>query len=135
MSFANWTDSYSVHVHKLDSEHQQLFSVVNQLHEAMKAGRGKDALRSVLTQLVHYTEQHFRDEEALMQQAGYANLGGHITQHQQFVTKVKGFCKEYESGAAAISVEVLEFLKGWLVEHIMGADQQYSAALNRHGIH
>jgi len=135
MSFANWTDSYSVHVQRLDSEHRQLFSVVNQLYEAMKAGHGKDALRTVLNELVRYTEQHFRDEEALMRQAGYANLTGHVTQHRQFVTRVKGFCKEYESGAAAISVEVLEFLKGWLAEHIMGADQQYSSALNAHGIH
>ena len=135
MSFANWTNSYSVHVQRLDNEHQQLFAVINQLYDGMKAGKGKDVLGSVLTQLLRYTEQHFRDEEALMRHAGYTDLGDHIARHQQFVAKVNSFRKEYEAGTAAISIEVLDFLKSWLDQHIMGTDQQYSTTLNFHGIH
>lgn len=65
MSFANWDDSYGVKVRRLDDEHKQLFSIINQLHEGMKAGRGKDVMQNVLNQLLSYTEQHFADEEAL----------------------------------------------------------------------
>jgi len=124
-----------VHVQRLDNEHQQLFAVINQLYDGMKAGKGKDVLGSVLTQLLRYTEQHFRDEEALMRHAGYTDLGDHIARHQQFVAKVNSFRKEYEAGTAAISIEVLDFLKSWLDRHIMGTDQQYSTTLNFHGIH
>jgi hemerythrin len=135
MSFANWTDSYSVKVQRIDDQHKKLFTIINELHEGMKAGRGKDVLQSVLDQLLRYTEQHFTDEEALLQQSGYPALNAHMATHQQFVNKVKGFSKDFQSGAAAISVNILEFLRNWLAQHIMGTDQQYSAALNAHGIH
>jgi hemerythrin-like metal-binding protein len=134
MPFAIWDDSYSVKVRRLDDEHQQLFSIINQLHEGMKAGRGKDVLQSVLDQLLRYTEQHFADEEALMQLGGYPWLNAHITLHQGFINKIKGFSKDFRSGAVSISVEMLEFLRNWLAEHIIGSDHQYCELLNSAGI-
>lgn len=135
MSFANWNDSYSVKVQHLDDEHKQLFAIIDQLHEGMKAGGGKDVLQSVLDQLLCYTERHFSDEELLMQVARYPWMKAHIGLHQQFVNKIKDFSKDFHMGAAAISVEMVEFLRNWLAEHIMGADHQYTATLNAAGIH
>jgi hemerythrin len=134
VSFANWNDSYSVKVQRLDDEHKRLFDIINQLHEGMKAGRGKDVLQTVLDQLLRYTEQHFKGEEGLLKGAGYPELTAHMALHQQFVNKIKGFSKVFQSGAAAISVDVLEYLKNWLTEHIMGTDRQYSTTLTAAGI-
>jgi hemerythrin len=134
MSFANWTDSYSVNVQRLDDEHKKLFAIINELHEGMKAGRGKDVLQSVLDQLLSYTEQHFKDEEGLLQRAAYPALIAHRALHEEFVSKVKGFRKDFQSGAAAISVDVLEYLRNWLTQHIMGTDHQYTVAMNAAGI-
>lgn len=134
MPFANWSDSYSVKVLGLDNEHKQLFSIINQLHESMKAGRGKDVMQDVLDQLLRYTEQHFTDEEALMQRAGYPWLFAHIALHRQFVNKIERFGNDFRSGALPISVDMLEFLRNWLAEHIMGTDRQYSETLNAAGI-
>ncbi len=132
--FADWNDSYTVRVRQMDDEHKQLFSIINQLHEAMKAGRGTDVMQTVLDQLLRYTEQHFNDEEGLMRRTAYPALNAHIAIHQQFVSKIKGFSTEFQSGASAISVGVLEYLRNWLAQHIMGTDQQYSATLNAVGI-
>ncbi len=134
MSFAVWDNSYSVKVQRLDDEHKQLFSIINQLHDGMKAGRGKDVMQSVLNQLLRYTEQHFAEEEGLMRRAGYPALNAHMAIHQQFVSKIKSFRTEFQSGASAISVGVLEYLRSWLAQHIMGTDQQYSATLEAAGI-
>lgn len=135
MPFASWNDSFSVRVLRLDDEHKRLFSIINLLHAGMKAGHGKDIMQDVLDQLLHYTEEHFRDEEVLMQIVGYPWLIAHTALHQQFVNKIRRFGKEFDSGAAPISVEVLEFLRNWLAEHILRADHQYCAALNTAGIH
>jgi hemerythrin len=135
MPFANWNDSYSVKVQRLDDEHKKLFDIINQLHEGMKAGRGKDVLQNVIDQLLRYTEQHFKSEEGLLQQAGYPELTTHMALHQQFVSKIKGFSKDFQSGAAAISVDMLEYLRNWLAQHIQGTDHQYSATLNAAGMH
>jgi hemerythrin len=39
------------------------------------------------------------------------------------------------SGAsAALSIDVLRFLKNWLINHIQGSDQKYRPHLNAKGI-
>jgi len=134
MAFVNWNDSYSVKVLRLDDEHKQLFSIINLLHTGMKAGQGRDVMQDVLDQLLHYTEEHFRDEEVLMQVVGYPWLIAHTALHQRFVNKIRGFSKDVHSGAVPISVDMLEFLRNWLSEHILGADRQYSPVLNTAGI-
>ena len=135
MSFASWNESYSVKVRHLDDEHKQLFAIIDQLHEGMRAGRGRDVLQSVLDQLLLYTQQHFTDEELLLQVARYPWINAHIGLHQQFVNKIKDFSQGFHLGAAPISVEMVEFLRNWLSEHIMRADQQYTVTLSAAGIH
>lgn len=134
MSFAAWNDSYSVKVLQIDTEHKKLFAIISDLYDGMKAGRGKDVLGNVLNQLVNYTERHFSGEEELMRKAGYADLEKHISVHREFTTKIKGFANDVRSGAAGVSVELLNFLNDWLTQHIKGTDQRYSATLNGAGI-
>ena len=134
MAFANWDKMYSVKVQRLDAEHQQLFSTINQLYDAMKAGQGSQVLHGVLQQLLRYTEQHFSSEEALLLQAHYPDLDEHIAKHREFTGRIQKFSHDYRAGAVALSVEILDFLKNWLNQHIMGMDQRYSSALNACGI-
>jgi hemerythrin len=134
MSLFVWNDSYSVKVKQFDSEHQKLFDIINELYEGMKAGRGKDALGPVIRQLITYTERHFSSEEAALRRANYEQLDQHIAQHRAFVARVKKFSQDFVSGASCLSVEVLDFLKDWLAQHIRGTDQQYSTTLNAQGV-
>src|SRR5215467_4600030 len=66
MPLFTWSPSYSVKVKRFDDDHQQLFSIINELHEGMSKGRGKEILHDVLTRLLRYTERHFTAEEAVM---------------------------------------------------------------------
>ena len=59
MSLINWSDNYSVKVAKFDNQHKNLVNMINEMHEAMRSGRGKDALKPILQKLVNYTVQHF----------------------------------------------------------------------------
>ncbi len=134
MAYLNWNATYSVKVKTFDEDHQHLFDIINQLHDAMKAGRGKETLQSVLSQLVHYTEHHFAREEAILKSRGYPKLLQHMEQHRSFVAKMKEASDKHKAGAAGISIELLDFLTQWLAKHIMGTDQQYSEFLNAKGI-
>ena len=129
-----WNSSYSVKVKRFDADHQQLFSIINELHEGMKAGRGKDAMNGVLSKLLGYTERHFTAEEAVMKQLGYIQLPAHIEQHRKFTGKIKEVADQYKAGAAGLSVDVLDFLTKWLSQHIVGVDKQYSEFMNAKGV-
>jgi hemerythrin len=135
MAFLTWNNSYSVGIQQFDTEHRQLFSIMNDLYDGMKAGKGKEVLEGVLKKLIGYTEQHFSSEEAAMTRAGYADLQSHVALHRAFTTKVKDFQTQYRAGAVALSVPLLDYLRDWLTAHIGGVDKRYTAHLNAKGVH
>ena len=129
-----WNSSYSVNVKRFDADHQQLFNIINELHEGTKAGHGKDVMHDVLSKLLRYTERHFTAEEAVMKELGYTQLPAHIEQHRKFTDKIKEVADQYKAGAAGLSVDMLDFLTKWLSQHIMAIDKQYSEFMNAKGV-
>ncbi|MGB9912684.1 MAG: hemerythrin, partial [Candidatus Kapaibacteriota bacterium] len=47
MAFIEWNDNYSVGVSIIDNQHKQLIRIINELHEGMGTGKGKDVLGKV----------------------------------------------------------------------------------------
>ena len=129
-----WKDEYSVKIKHIDDQHKGLVKLVNELHVAMLTGRAKDSLSSILSQLVTYTKAHFTTEEVLMQAHRYPELVAHKAEHERLTAQALEFQKEFAAGRAMLSLEVLNFLKNWLTNHIQGTDQKYSPFLNGKGI-
>jgi hemerythrin-like metal-binding protein len=134
MAFVTWSERYSVRIRRFDEDHQQLFGIVNELHENMKKGHGKDVLESVLTKLLTYTKEHFAREESALKTYGYPEAKCHLAQHAAFADKVNGFVQEYKTGTGGLSAEVLSFITEWLTSHIMACDHQYGEFLKAKGM-
>ena len=133
MSLITWDDSYTVRVKRFDDDHKRLFSLVNELHDAMKAGVGGKIMQQVVQELADYTRYHFSGEEALMEETQYPAVGAHRSQHREFVKKVEQFQRDLKAGAVGQSVAVTAFLKDWLINHIQRTDHDYSIHLNANG--
>ena len=129
----NWSRSYSVGVNQMDSEHQRLIDIINNLYTAMRAGRSKDAIGSILDELVEYTKTHFAHEERLMKESGYAGFDEQKRAHEALISQVIEIQGKYRSGTA-LGQEVMSFLKNWLVNHIQGLDKRYGPVMNKKGI-
>ena len=134
MALVNWDPSYSVKVTRCDEDHKQLFALINTLHEAMVAGKGTEVARQVVKELLDYTRYHFTAEEALLEKTKYPALPFHRVQHQAFIKKVQQFQEDVAAGSVGQSIQVVNFLKNWLVSHIKEVDQKYAAHLNANGI-
>ena len=134
MALIDWSPAYSVKVKKFDDQHKKLVDLINQLHDAMKAGQGNSMIGTVLQSLVSYTGSHFADEIKLMQSHSYPDLAKHKAEHDKFVAQVLDFQKKFQDGSAMLTMSVLSFLKDWLVKHIQGEDKKYGPFLNGKGI-
>ena len=134
MSLIKWNDSLSVQVVKIDQEHKVLVDMINDLTDAMKAGKGKDVLGKILDGLISYTASHFKTEEIYFRQVKYPQATAHKQEHAAFVQKVTEFKKEFDAGRATVSVNVLQFLSKWLQSHIKGSDQKYTSFFHENGI-
>ncbi|MDR2734666.1 MAG: bacteriohemerythrin [Spirochaetota bacterium] len=129
MALLTWDDSLSVKIPEVDEEHKVLVKLINELHTAMKEGRGREGTEHILNELVTYTQTHFTHEEAFLTRNNYPQLAPHKLMHQTFVEKVVAFQKEFTAGKLVLSIQLVQFLSDWIVEHVKKADMQYGKML------
>jgi hemerythrin len=56
-------------------------------------------------------------------------------EHVNAVEWVEEIRRKYDEGVSAgLSLEVVDFLKDWLFDHILGSDQKYTQYLHEAGI-
>ena len=134
MALIQWSSAVSVNVKKFDDQHKKLVDLVNQLHDAMKVGQGSAVLGVVLQSLISYTGTHFADEEQMMKAHAYPDFAKHKAEHDKLVSQVLELQGKFQNGTAMITMNVLTFLKDWLVTHIQGEDKKYGVFFNAKGL-
>ncbi len=134
MALINWTNDFSVKVKEIDEQHKVLIGFLNDLHDAMKVGKGKKVIDEIIDGLVEYTVFHFGHEENLMKKTGYSECSLHLQEHKKLIESVTKYKSDLKNGNMTSSIEIMNFLKDWLTNHILKTDKKYSAHLNSKGI-
>ena len=129
-----WDDSLATGLSEVDRQHKVLVEMICNLHEAMRSGKGKAQLEAIISELSNYAVDHFGYEEKLMEQYKYPGYLNHRKEHIAFVDKVIAFGNDFRENRAALTTEVMNFLKNWLVGHIKGTDQKYSPFFIERGV-
>jgi len=128
MSFIEWDDSiYSLGIGPIDKQHKQLVDLINALDQ-VKNTANDQYVDKVFNTLIQYTENHFEFEEKVLKKISYGDLGPHKLQHQAFVKKISAAKDNYSLSRNSEKVlnEILEFLKDWLMHHILKEDRAYA---------
>ena len=132
MGLFSWDDIYSLEHPQIDHEHQALFAMAEELHQAMLNGSGAAALGGLLNNLINYTQVHFSHEEALMRRHGYPGMAAHVAEHRKLAEQVVDLQKKYAAGRLTISMETMHFLRDWLDRHIRRSDQLVAQHIRSH---
>lgn len=128
-----WDDSLSVGVQEIDSQHQQLIDIINDL-DATMAGEDETLMRTVIERLKDYAIVHFDTEEGLLEAKDYPDLKNHQLEHWEFIKKVKKFDQGHQLGLKTLREELVRFLTQWLIRHIKGTDSKYAPFLAGKGL-
>jgi len=134
MAFLNWSSELSVGIPKIDQQHQKLVGFLNELYDAMQAGKGRDVLGKVLSDLLLYTKTHFASEEQAMSAHGYPGYEDHKARHDKMTKKVKELNEQFRQGTLGSPIQITNFLKDWLGKHIMETDKKYGPFLTAKGV-
>ena len=128
-----WTKELAIGIPFVDADHQVLVSLLNLVETCIDAREETFVLGSLLNALAEYTEHHFSREEKLQQVCGYAGLQEHKTIHRRLAGEVDAIGRRFETDPLSVEAgEVREFLRNWLVEHILGHDFAYRQACVGH---
>ncbi|MBN1409286.1 MAG: hemerythrin family protein [Spirochaetales bacterium] len=134
MPLIEWNDALSIQISEIDNQHMKLVQIINNLHAAMLEGKGKLVIEKILNEMVDYTVYHFSTEEKLMGPHRYPLEEEHRKQHAGFVEKAKDFQEKMSQGKLFLSIEIMNFLKNWLSNHIMDSDKKFGSHLREMGL-
>lgn len=126
MAFLSWRNEYRVGVEQIDEEHRYLFDLINAFHDTHVGGTNRSALGQILNRLVHYAEQHFRHEEAIMKAEAYPAYVEHCALHEDLYLTIFRLSEKLAAGSLRVDMETVRFIRSWLVTHIVQHDLQFS---------
>lgn len=134
MAYLNWSEDMSVKVREIDAQHRTLVEKINLLHQAMLDNKGREAQQDIIQGMVEYANVHFETEEKYMRRLSYPGYQKHKTEHERFAEKAFELHKRSNSTGFVLTLEILNFLRHWLQEHILVIDKEYTKFFNENGV-
>lgn len=134
MAIISWEKDYELGIRIIDEQHRGLVDLINKLHDAMRERRTKEVLSQIINEMQTYYQEHFSTEEKFFDEYNYPDAVEHKQEHAEFKTKVNEFAADHDSGKVMLSIDIINYLRDWLIEHINGTDKLYAPFLKGKGI-
>jgi len=120
-----WNDDFALGLPEIDDQHKTLFDIMNRLWSAIVTRASTEQMLSILGDLEQYTQSHFTAEETFMRVINYPDFDKHKKAHVGFIQRLAAEKKAVAEGKH-FSLDLLNFLKDWLVSHIQVMDRAYA---------
>ncbi|WP_010663304.1 bacteriohemerythrin [Marinilabilia salmonicolor] len=121
-----WTEDLSVGHETLNQEHQKWIAILNDFYQGLADGSSKEKLTGLIKGLLDYAKVHFSNEEEYMRSIHFPGLERHQQEHGEFIEKATEFYEKFSTGKMLLSIEVTNFIKNWISNHIKAEDKQYA---------
>lgn len=116
---------YLLDYQPLDNDHAEFIALLHQLKTT-----NDDQFALLFEQLMHHTEQHFKRENALMDQYNFPAIREHKGEHQRVLSEFKQFKKRVDKGLITFCrAFVKDNLPKWFDLHIKTMDSALVAHL------
>jgi len=125
MSEFEWSEQLSIGITPMDQDHQKIIALMNELDQAHERKATVGEIDRAFKRLADFTRQHFREEEAYMEEIGFTGIGSHKMIHKKLLTNMDQHYQTFKS-TSALNDEVFIFLRFWLKSHICGIDRKYA---------
>ncbi len=126
-----WTPDLATNVDEIDKQHKELFRRINDLLDACNQGKGKAAVKNVITFLEDYVISHFDEEERYMEKYSYPDAAEHKAQHREFMKNFSDLKNQFEADGPGVHIVINtnQMVVDWLRTHIHKLDKALGAVL------
>lgn len=122
-----WREELSVGNEQIDADHKYLIAIINDFEATVQQWPEEKVIHGVLIKLHDYALAHFEREQVIQQDNHYPFREEHKREHRMLLAQVvdmatKYFIKKTEPVTKDALDGVAEFLKHWLIDHIIKSD-------------
>lgn len=135
-----FTKKFHIGIELIDGEHARLFEIIRDVYEVSVSQTLHDKYDEIirlLEELKDYTEFHFKDEEEYMASVAYPGLEGQRRAHAAFVDKLVNIdmdeLNDIDENQDEYLIGLIDFLLGWLTEHILKVDKLIGEFVKENG--
>jgi len=125
-SVVSWRTRYSMNIEMVDNQHKEIFFIINNYIDSILKGFGNLKTKYILDELIQACREHFEYEEELMNRNEYPALYSHKHTHKYFITELMEIRTSIDSKSGPVSVSTGDFIRKWIVNHILTSDKAYS---------
>jgi hemerythrin len=130
-----WKDAFVIHVSSMDEQHKRLIHIANRVVEHLHHNAEVEAISKAFNALVDYTHYHFTEEEKLLELYNYPEVGSQHKKHKRLIRQIMEYKDGIIAGDIPDAAEFLNFVEGWILQHIVDEDRKYGAFLNAKGVY
>lgn len=120
-----WKREYECGNTIIDYQHRLMVSDANHLLAAMLENTPKKQITPLINKLLAHIQQHFDEEESILEKMGYRETVEHAMIHRQLIAKAVRLSVRFEENKLDFS-EIFNFLANDVViEHMLKTDRKY----------
>ena len=133
-AIVSWRTRYSVNIEEIDNQHKEIIGSINKFFDGIFKGISNREASYSLEEIIQTTRDHFAYEEELMQLYQYPAMNSHKHTHDYFISELNNRKRYIENSHGPVSLNTGDFIRKWIVNHILSTDKSYSTFLHLRGI-
>ena len=108
----------------LEKEHQQLIDLLDALDKCISTGNSVNQVHKYLSEFIALVEEHFKNEEAIMETYKYTEIIDHKKEHADLLKQLFVLKNKLDNGHTPFGKDYMQLLRRWLEEHLFDADNR-----------
>ena len=113
----------------IDTEHDLQMQILDSLSESLQKGGDFSSARYILEQFIEFSDMHFLSEQLVMRLQSYPDYERHLEAHTELMKKVREIRDSVFRGENAPSLQLVQELRDWLLNHIASEDVAFGEFL------
>jgi len=120
-------ENFRTGIGPIDDQHREMIEWYNDIERAIATDAPQRDRVTALQGMVDATRRHFRYEENLLEVNGYPDLDRHRGEHATLLKQIGDWNIRLAVGELNLTRDTMRLVREWLVDHMVGSDQQYVA--------
>ena len=108
----------------LEKEHQQLIDLLDALDNCISKGGSVNQAYEYLSDFVALAEEHFKNEEEIMETYKYTEINDHKKEHADLLEQLFMLKNKLDYGHTPFGKDYMQLLRHWLEEHLFDTDNR-----------